>query len=131
MSSRSGLYPLHLAVRKGGERCLRVLVGAGAQINMPEQKSGCTALHMAVKENLFKVACTIITEVNDLSYLKHFLCMDTVQIRIDPDTPGLICLLSVAAEGRCKLLHIWRKQSTSPGRQYRFSTPLLSAHSSR
>ncbi|KAK3554007.1 hypothetical protein QTP70_019124, partial [Hemibagrus guttatus] len=59
----SGLYPLHLAVRKGGERCLRALVEAGAKINMPEQKSGCTALHLAVKENLFKVACTLITEL--------------------------------------------------------------------
>ncbi|KAI4894272.1 hypothetical protein NFI96_016299 [Prochilodus magdalenae] len=59
----SGMYPVHLAVRKGGERCLRVLVDAGAKINMPEQKSGCTALHLAVKENLFKVACTLITEL--------------------------------------------------------------------
>lgn len=59
----SGLYPLHLAVRKGGEKCLRVLVEAGAKINMPEQKSGCTALHLAVKENLFKVACTLITDL--------------------------------------------------------------------
>ncbi|XP_017319794.1 nuclear factor NF-kappa-B p100 subunit isoform X2 [Ictalurus punctatus] len=59
----SGLYPLHLAVRKGGERCLRVLVEAGAKINMPEQKSGCTALHLAVKENLFKVVCSLITEL--------------------------------------------------------------------
>lgn len=61
--SDPGLYPLHLAVRKGGERCLRVLAEAGAKINMPEQKSGCTALHLAVKENLFKVAHTLITEV--------------------------------------------------------------------
>ncbi|XP_066534793.1 nuclear factor NF-kappa-B p100 subunit isoform X2 [Hoplias malabaricus] len=59
----SGLFPVHLAVRKGGERCLRVLVEAGAKINMPEQKSGCTPLHLAVKENLFKVACTLITEL--------------------------------------------------------------------
>ncbi|MCJ8730366.1 hypothetical protein PDJAM_G00183560 [Pangasius djambal] len=59
----SGLYPLHLAVRKGGERCLRSLVEAGAKINMPEQKSGCTALHLAVKEGLFKVVCTLITEL--------------------------------------------------------------------
>ncbi|XP_030628252.1 uncharacterized protein LOC115810460 [Chanos chanos] len=59
----SGLYPLHLAVRKGGERCLRLLVEAGAKINTPEQKSGCTALHLAVKEDLFKTACTLITEL--------------------------------------------------------------------
>uniref|UniRef100_A0A8P4KPD8 Nuclear factor of kappa light polypeptide gene enhancer in B-cells 2 (p49/p100) n=1 Tax=Dicentrarchus labrax TaxID=13489 RepID=A0A8P4KPD8_DICLA len=59
-----GLHPLHLAVRKDGERCLRLLVEGGAKINAPEQKSGNTALHLAVRENLFKVlkadvnACT-------------------------------------------------------------------------
>uniref|UniRef100_A0A4W4EF35 RHD domain-containing protein n=1 Tax=Electrophorus electricus TaxID=8005 RepID=A0A4W4EF35_ELEEL len=59
----SGMFPLHLAVRKGGDRCLRVLVQAGAKVNMPEQKSGCTPLHLAVREGLFKVACTLITEL--------------------------------------------------------------------
>lgn len=62
-SPASGLHPLHLAVRRDGERCLRLLVEGGAKINAPEQKSGNTALHLAVKENLFKVACTLITEV--------------------------------------------------------------------
>ncbi|XP_039996104.1 LOW QUALITY PROTEIN: nuclear factor NF-kappa-B p100 subunit [Xiphias gladius] len=58
-----GLHPLHLAVRRDGERCLRLLVEGGAKINAPEQKSGNTALHLAVRENLFKVACTLITEL--------------------------------------------------------------------
>lgn len=58
-----GLHPLHLAVRRDGERCLRLLVEGGAKINAPEQKSGHTALHLAVRENLFKVACTLITEL--------------------------------------------------------------------
>ncbi|XP_038164278.1 nuclear factor NF-kappa-B p100 subunit [Cyprinodon tularosa] len=58
-----GLPPLHLAVRRDGERCLRLLVESGAKINAPEQKSGNTALHLAVRENLFKVACTLITEL--------------------------------------------------------------------
>uniref|UniRef100_A0AAX7U5E1 RHD domain-containing protein n=1 Tax=Astatotilapia calliptera TaxID=8154 RepID=A0AAX7U5E1_ASTCA len=58
-----GLHPLHLAVRRDGERCLRLLVEGGAKINEPEQKSGNTALHLAVRENLFKLradvnACT-------------------------------------------------------------------------
>uniref|UniRef100_A0A3P9L527 Nuclear factor of kappa light polypeptide gene enhancer in B-cells 2 (p49/p100) n=1 Tax=Oryzias latipes TaxID=8090 RepID=A0A3P9L527_ORYLA len=56
------LQPLHLAVRRDGERCLRLLIEGGAKINAPEQKSGNTALHLAVRENLFKVACTLITE---------------------------------------------------------------------
>ncbi|XP_055774219.1 nuclear factor NF-kappa-B p100 subunit-like isoform X1 [Salvelinus fontinalis] len=63
MADYHGLHPLHLAVRKGGERCLRLLVEGGAKINAPEQKSGCSALHLAVRENFFKVACTLITEL--------------------------------------------------------------------
>uniref|UniRef100_A0A673GKY3 Nuclear factor NF-kappa-B p100 subunit-like n=1 Tax=Sinocyclocheilus rhinocerous TaxID=307959 RepID=A0A673GKY3_9TELE len=62
----SGQYPVHLAVKKDGEHCLRLLVEAGARINMPEQKSGCTALHLAVRDNLLKLACYLITEVKDL-----------------------------------------------------------------
>ncbi|KAM6956232.1 nuclear factor NF-kappa-B p100 subunit-like [Aplochiton taeniatus] len=58
-----GSFPLHLAVRKGGERCLRLLVESGAKINAGEQKSGSSALHFAVRDNLFKVACFLITEL--------------------------------------------------------------------
>lgn len=63
MPDYHGLQPLHLAVRRDGERCLRLLVEGGAKINAPERKSGNTALHLAVRENLFKVACTLITEL--------------------------------------------------------------------
>ncbi|KAI1894477.1 hypothetical protein AGOR_G00116210 [Albula goreensis] len=58
-----GLFPLHLAVRKGGEKSLRTLVEGGAKINAAELKSGSTALHLAVRENLLKVACLLITEL--------------------------------------------------------------------
>ncbi|KAF3707928.1 Nuclear factor NF-kappa-B p100 subunit DNA-binding factor KBF2 [Channa argus] len=58
-----GLHPLHLAVRRDGERCLRLLVESGAKINAPELKSGSTALHLAIREDLFKVACMLITEL--------------------------------------------------------------------
>lgn len=72
-SSRSGLNPLHLAVRRDGERALRLLVEGGAKINAVDQKSGNTALHLAVRENLFKVACTLITEVRAVeSVVKGF-----------------------------------------------------------
>lgn len=66
--SPAGLHPLHLAVRRDGERTLRLLVEGGANINAAEQKSGNTALHLAVRENLFKVACTLITEVRNTSF---------------------------------------------------------------
>uniref|UniRef100_A0A7N6BFP3 RHD domain-containing protein n=1 Tax=Anabas testudineus TaxID=64144 RepID=A0A7N6BFP3_ANATE len=58
-----GLNPLHLAVRRDGERTLRLLVEGGANVDAAEQKSGNTALHLAVRESLFKVACTLITEL--------------------------------------------------------------------
>ncbi|XP_041116576.1 nuclear factor NF-kappa-B p100 subunit-like [Polyodon spathula] len=60
----NGLYPLHLAVQRSGEQCLRVLVDAGAEVNAVERKSGCTALHLAVQQDLFAVACLLITELN-------------------------------------------------------------------
>ncbi|MGH0120874.1 UNVERIFIED_CONTAM: hypothetical protein FKN15_024355 [Acipenser sinensis] len=49
----NGLYPLHLAVQKSGGQCLRMLVDAGAEVNAVERKSGCTALHLAVQQDLF------------------------------------------------------------------------------
>ncbi|XP_061645877.1 nuclear factor NF-kappa-B p100 subunit isoform X3 [Phyllopteryx taeniolatus] len=58
-----GLVPLHLAVRRDGHRCLRLLVESGAKVNAPELKGGHTALHMAVRQNLLKVACTLVTEL--------------------------------------------------------------------
>ncbi|KAJ4923904.1 hypothetical protein JOQ06_028159 [Pogonophryne albipinna] len=47
-----GMQPLHLAVRRDGERCLRLLVGGGAKINAPELKSGHTALHLSLKADV-------------------------------------------------------------------------------
>lgn len=63
MADYHGLHPLHLSVKRGGERCLRLLVGGGAKINAGEQKGGSSALHLAVRDNLFKVACFLITEL--------------------------------------------------------------------
>ncbi|XP_077438431.1 nuclear factor NF-kappa-B p100 subunit isoform X2 [Vanacampus margaritifer] len=58
-----GLSPLHLAVRRDGHRCLRLLVEGGAKVNAPELKGGHTALHMAVNQKLLKVACTLVTQL--------------------------------------------------------------------
>lgn len=42
---------------------MRALVEAGAWINAAELKGGCTALHLAVTENLFRMAFMLIIEV--------------------------------------------------------------------
>uniref|UniRef100_A0A7N6C0Y1 RHD domain-containing protein n=1 Tax=Anabas testudineus TaxID=64144 RepID=A0A7N6C0Y1_ANATE len=54
-----GLNPLHLAVRRDGERTLRLLVEGGANVDAAEQKSGNTALHLAVRESLFKLKADV------------------------------------------------------------------------
>ncbi|XP_077469923.1 nuclear factor NF-kappa-B p100 subunit isoform X2 [Stigmatopora argus] len=58
-----GSSPIHLAVRRDGQRCLRLLVESGARVDAPERKAGHTALHLAVAGNLLKVACTLVTEL--------------------------------------------------------------------
>ncbi|PWA20113.1 hypothetical protein CCH79_00017679, partial [Gambusia affinis] len=89
-----GLQPLHLAVRRDGERCLRLLVEGGAKINAAELKSGNTPLHLAVRENLFKVACTLITEVSSRqegaglvsTWAPHANTVSALQLKADVNT---------------------------------------------
>lgn len=76
-------------MRRDGERCLRLLVEGGAKINEPEQKSGNTALHLAVRENLFKVACLLITEVTtqqgaELVYINLQRDSDVINVFVFP-----------------------------------------------
>uniref|UniRef100_A0A674BE41 Nuclear factor of kappa light polypeptide gene enhancer in B-cells 2 (p49/p100) n=1 Tax=Salmo trutta TaxID=8032 RepID=A0A674BE41_SALTR len=92
-----GLHPLHLAVRKGGERCLRLLVEGGAKINAPEQKSGCSALHLAVRENFFKVACTLITELKADVNMCTFGGNTPLHLAASRSSPPL-CSMLIAAE---------------------------------
>uniref|UniRef100_A0A673GJN5 Nuclear factor NF-kappa-B p100 subunit-like n=1 Tax=Sinocyclocheilus rhinocerous TaxID=307959 RepID=A0A673GJN5_9TELE len=101
----SGQYPVHLAVKKDGEHCLRLLVEAGAKINMPEQKSGCTALHLAVRDNLLKLACYLITElkadVNTCTYGGNSPLHFAASQGSPPLCSMLIALVSVWLDGFC------------------------------
>ncbi|KAM9803765.1 nuclear factor NF-kappa-B p100 subunit [Neosynchiropus ocellatus] len=91
-----GLQPLHLAVRRDGERCLRLLVEGGAKVNAPEQSSGLTALHLAVRDNLFKVACTLITELNANVNVRTFGGNSSLHLAAGLGSPTL-CSLLIAA----------------------------------
>ncbi|KAL2082947.1 hypothetical protein ACEWY4_020720 [Coilia grayii] len=96
----TGLYPLHLAVRRGGERCLRVLVETGAKINAQEQKSGYTALHLAVKDNLFKVACTLITELKADVNVCTFGGNSPLHLAASQGSPPLCSMLMAAGANK-------------------------------
>uniref|UniRef100_A0A8C7KZE2 Nuclear factor of kappa light polypeptide gene enhancer in B-cells 2 (p49/p100) n=1 Tax=Oncorhynchus kisutch TaxID=8019 RepID=A0A8C7KZE2_ONCKI len=98
MADYHGLHPLHLAVSKGGERCLRLLVEGGAKINAPEQKSGCSALHLAVRENYFKVACTLITELKADVNMCTFGGNTPLHLAASRSSPPLCSMLIAAGE---------------------------------
>uniref|UniRef100_A0AAY4BZ86 RHD domain-containing protein n=1 Tax=Denticeps clupeoides TaxID=299321 RepID=A0AAY4BZ86_9TELE len=94
----AGLYPLHLAVRKGGERCLRLLVEGGAKINAQEHKSGFTSLHLAVRDNQFKVTCTLITELKADINLCNFGGNTPLHLAASQGSPPLCSMLIAAGE---------------------------------
>lgn len=91
-----GMQPLHLAVRRDGERCLRLLVGGGAKINAPELKSGHTALHLSVKRNLFRGACTLITELKADVNAVTFGGNSALHLAASLGSPTLVSMLIAA-----------------------------------
>uniref|UniRef100_A0A8C1PQ82 Nuclear factor of kappa light polypeptide gene enhancer in B-cells 2 (p49/p100) n=1 Tax=Cyprinus carpio TaxID=7962 RepID=A0A8C1PQ82_CYPCA len=109
-----GQYPVHLAVKKYGERCLQLLVEAGAKISMPEQKSGCTPLHLAVRDNLLKLACYLITElkadVNACTYGGN----SPLHFAASQGSPSL-CSMLIAAELDACFMFLQTHASMNPG----------------
>uniref|UniRef100_W5N3T5 Nuclear factor of kappa light polypeptide gene enhancer in B-cells 2 (p49/p100) n=1 Tax=Lepisosteus oculatus TaxID=7918 RepID=W5N3T5_LEPOC len=95
-SDYSGLYPVHLAVRRGGDRCLRMLVEAGANVNVAERKSGCTALHLAVQQDLLGIACTLVTELKAEVNLSTFGGNTPLHLAASQGSP-VLCSMLIAA----------------------------------
>ncbi|XP_032638830.1 nuclear factor NF-kappa-B p105 subunit isoform X1 [Chelonoidis abingdonii] len=60
-SNGEGLNVIHMAVMANSMPCLRQMIAAGADINAQEQKSGRTALHLAVEqENISLAGCLLL-----------------------------------------------------------------------
>lgn len=60
-----GLNAIHIAVMSNSLSCLQLLVAAGAEVNAQEQKSGRTALHLAVEYDNISLAGCLLLEVKD------------------------------------------------------------------
>lgn len=58
-----GLNAIHIAVMSNSLPCLLLLVAAGAEVNAQEQKSGRTALHLAVEYDNISLAGCLLLEV--------------------------------------------------------------------
>lgn len=61
-----GLNAIHIAVMSNSLPCLLLLVAAGAEVNAQEQKSGRTALHLAVEYDNISLAGSLLLEVKDM-----------------------------------------------------------------
>ncbi|XP_039395826.1 nuclear factor NF-kappa-B p105 subunit isoform X5 [Mauremys reevesii] len=60
-SNGEGLNVIHMAVMANSMPCLRQMIAAGADVNAQEQKSGRTALHLAVEqENISLAGCLLL-----------------------------------------------------------------------
>ncbi|XP_064366608.1 nuclear factor NF-kappa-B p105 subunit isoform X2 [Dromaius novaehollandiae] len=61
LSNGEGLNAVHMVVMANSVSCLRQLIAAGVNINAQEQKSGRTALHLAVEqENIPLAGCLLL-----------------------------------------------------------------------
>lgn len=61
----AGLNAIHVAVMSNSMQCLLLLLGAGADVNAQERKSGRTALHLAVESDNISLAGCLLLEVKD------------------------------------------------------------------
>lgn len=61
-----GLTAIHIAVLSNSMPCLLLLLAAGVDVNAPEQKSGRTALHLAVEQDNISLAGCLLLEVKDV-----------------------------------------------------------------
>lgn len=58
-----GLSAIHMVVMANSMSCLKQLIAAGVNINAQEQKSGRTALHLAVEQENIPLAGCLLLEV--------------------------------------------------------------------
>lgn len=66
-----GLNAIHIAVMSNSLPCLLQLVAAGADVNAQEQKSGRTALHLAVEhDNISLAGCLLLEVKNKITFIR-------------------------------------------------------------
>ncbi|KAE8630728.1 hypothetical protein XENTR_v10000934 [Xenopus tropicalis] len=62
LPNNDGLNPIHVAVLSNCVLCLRLLISARADVNAQEQKSGKSALHLAVEQDNISLAGCLLLE---------------------------------------------------------------------
>ncbi|KAK3091585.1 hypothetical protein FSP39_020963 [Pinctada imbricata] len=92
----SGLTPLHLAAQKGDMEALKCLIRGKADINVPDGKSGRTALHHAVEVEDLSVAGYLILEAGASVNAQCFNGNTALHIACGRQNLGMVALLMAA-----------------------------------
>ncbi|XP_018080896.1 nuclear factor NF-kappa-B p100 subunit-like isoform X2 [Xenopus laevis] len=64
MPDYHGLCPVHWSVKRKNEKCLELLVKAGANVNSAERKSGKSPLHIAVEMDNLNMAIFLVKKLH-------------------------------------------------------------------
>uniref|UniRef100_A0A4W3I0T6 Nuclear factor NF-kappa-B p100 subunit-like n=1 Tax=Callorhinchus milii TaxID=7868 RepID=A0A4W3I0T6_CALMI len=92
----NGLYPLHLAVKARSQQLVELLVNKGADSNQADQKSGRTALHLAVEMNCLGLAGYFLAEAGAEVDLATFEGNTALHLAAGSGSPALTAMLLAA-----------------------------------
>ncbi|XP_007897340.2 nuclear factor NF-kappa-B p100 subunit isoform X1 [Callorhinchus milii] len=96
----NGLYPLHLAVKARSQQLVELLVNKGADSNQADQKSGRTALHLAVEMNCLGLAGYFLAEAGAEVDLATFEGNTALHLAAGSGSPALTAMLLAAGADR-------------------------------
>uniref|UniRef100_A0A4W3I1N8 Nuclear factor NF-kappa-B p100 subunit-like n=1 Tax=Callorhinchus milii TaxID=7868 RepID=A0A4W3I1N8_CALMI len=96
----NGLYPLHLAVKARSQQLVELLVNKGADSNQADQKSGRTALHLAVEMNCLGLAGYFLAEAGAEVDLATFEGNTALHLAAGSGSPALTAMLLAAGYTR-------------------------------
>ncbi|GFN89059.1 nuclear factor NF-kappa-b p105 subunit [Plakobranchus ocellatus] len=98
-----GYSPVHLVAQSGNVNMLRILIYAQADINLPDGKSGKTALHHAVDNNDLPIAGFLLTEARTFVNARCFDGNTALHIACARQLVAMVALLITAgADQECE-----------------------------
>lgn len=79
-----------MAIRCGHIRIASEIISAGADLNLPTTRYGCTPLHLACYYSHYVLASRLITAGADLTIQDNYDCKTALAYVMDADTKALL-----------------------------------------
>jgi len=70
----AGLTPLHVAVKLNRVELVKILISAGANVNVADGKSGHTPLHLAAESGQLDVVELLLAKRADIQLASYYGC---------------------------------------------------------